>query len=341
MKTALAIPVKNERRGLSKLVESLQRQVSESDEIIFVDGGSTDGTLELLNQCAEENPQIKVYVSEGASCGKGRNMAIQNTDSDIIVHIDGGNLPEENWLKEIRTPILNGEADYVTGNVLIMPIRKKILWMEIDLGAIYGAALYRGPHPRDAEQGAPPAGGSSVAYKREIWERAGGFPDWVSSGEDTLFVKKVMKQGLRFKFAKDAVVYWQIGPSFFHFMHRQVRYQMAKFRTPQSLRLSAGIIFVHLFLMALIAASLIFHSLWVIPGGILLTMSFRQSIKSIRTYRQRTNKNLSHYLVAILIFLFVDFTGILAKVTGTVRGLLSLQHGNEVWTKRVEEYLSP
>ena len=336
MKTAVVIPVKNEMKGLSDLIYALIKLVSESDDIIFVDAGSTDGTQDLLNKWSLDNPRVQLIVSKGAFPGKGRNIAIQKTDANIIIQIDGGNLPDENWLQEITTPIVNGKADYVTGNIKIVPILKKIVGKKIDLGQIYAASLFRTPRGKNR----PPAGGASVAYKKEIWERAGGFPEWLRFGADPIFVKKVLQQNIRTTFEEKAIVYWQIGPSFFHFLKRHALNQKAKIRTFQDLRFSAGTILAHLLLLISIPTTIICNIFWPIPAGILFFMLFRQSAKSMRAYRQRTKERFGHYIFAMILFLFIDFMGILAKIVGTLQGLFFLPKSNEEWSKRVDEYLA-
>ena len=342
MKTALAIPIKNERKGLPLLVEALRKQLSRSDEMIFVDAGSTDGGLELLRQYAAKDTRIKVYVSEGAYSGKGRNVAIEHTDADIIAHIDGGNLPDERWLSELVKPILKGQADYVMGNVKFMPIHRTILGMKIDMAPVYGASLFRvrgrrGPVKHDA-----PAGGASVAYKREIWKKAHGLPDWLPSGEDPVFARKVMQQDIGVAFVDKAVLYWQIGPSITDFLRRHIRNQMMLFRTPESVRRGLGVIIVHLCVLTAVVASFIFPVLWKVPVAFLLVMLARQNAKSIKTYTHSFRKEYcpSNRLFAIALFPFLDLAGILVRVVATVRGLISLRRGSRDWTTRVEEYLS-
>ena len=181
LKIAVIIPVLNERYGLVELLESLRCQISPQDEIIVADAGSTDGTPEIVQEASAKDPRIRLIKAPGAMPGAGRNVAIRNTDARIIAQVDGRNLPCENWLYEITRPIINGEVDYVTGNSLIMPQVRKICGVCFDLNALYGAGIFRGPSLRrpsstEAEENMAnaPAGGDSVAYKREIWERAGG-----------------------------------------------------------------------------------------------------------------------------------------------------------------------
>ena len=188
VKIAVIVPVKNEEQGLMELVQKLLQQVTDNDEIIFVDAGSTDRTQEILNQASREHGQVKMIVSPGAYPGKGRNIGIANTDAEIIVQIDGGNLPGPCWLNKMIAPIIAEQADFVWGDYRFMPVIKKISNIELDLGEVYGCSLLR-RYGRSSLQDI--SGGACVAYKRWVWETVGGFPEWTQVAEDKLFVKKI------------------------------------------------------------------------------------------------------------------------------------------------------
>lgn len=335
MKTAVVIPVKNERKGLDSLIRSLVSQVSEEDEIIFVDAGSTDGTKEMLEEYKQKNQQIKVFHFKDAFPGKGRNIAIRNTDADIIAQIDGGNLPAENWLKEILEPIKNGIADYVTGNIRIMSINRFILGKKFDLGNVYGASLYR--KSRSEEK---PVGGASVAYKRYIWEKAGGFPEWMRFGEDPVFVKKILQQDIRTAFAEKAVVFWQIGPSFLRIMERFSRNQMAGIRTWKDIRKSAIRVCVHLIFVISIPLAFIIKPIWCLTVSIFILLLVKRLIKTMKIYRDRVHGKLGHNISVFFFYLAMESMGIFFRIAGTIRGLLAVKKNRVDWEIKIKKYLS-
>lgn len=352
MKTAVIIPVKNEISGLDILVQSLLAQVDSTDEIIFVDAGSTDGTLEFLENAARLHPDtIKIVRSPGSYPGAARNAGIASTDAEIIAQIDGGNLPAANWLQELRKPILSGKAEHVTGNALVMPIHRKILGHVIDLGSIYssslirGRALRHGPDEKTTSLEQPEfcAGGAGTAYLRSIWQEAGGFPEWIRSGEDPLFMRKLKGQTIRYAWAENAVIYWQLGPDLLHILKRHLNNQKAKFRGIALFKNNIPNIIPYVILPLLLIAS-VFS---VIPFYILMILALSitaiQTVKSLYTFFRRTKQNtLAQKIAAIIIIPWVEFLGIFAKIIGTYKGiaeLLSLKHRKD-WTDRVNTYLN-
>jgi len=340
MKVAVVIPVKNEIDGLRDLVASLQQQVSREDEIIFVDAGSTDGTRQVLQDYAAGDSRIRLLVSEGAFPGKARNIAIRNTQADIIVQIDGGNHPDASWLNHLVAPLLRGEADYSMGAVAVMPVHRRVLGRLMDMGAVYGSALHRTEF-RAGSAGSPtrgtsgvPAGGASVAYFRWIWEKTGGFPEWLRVGEDPLFVRRVMRLRPRISFAPDAVLYWQLGPTLSQILRRQVSRAADLFHDPAALRRGLRPLIARVLFLILVVAACVFPWLWIPIILILGAMLAIQTAKSWKTYRRRVKPGWRDLCRVLMIFPMIDFLGIIARLVGTVKGLLWLRNAREEWAAR-------
>ncbi|OQA02589.1 MAG: putative glycosyl transferase [Planctomycetes bacterium ADurb.Bin401] len=92
----------NEIAYIPKLIEMLQIQKSQdSKEIIIVDSGSTDGTLEMLNKYDVEILNIK---KEDFNYSYALNEGIKNSKGEIIAILSGHSIPtNENWLKKMTT----------------------------------------------------------------------------------------------------------------------------------------------------------------------------------------------------------------------------------------------
>jgi glycosyltransferase involved in cell wall biosynthesis len=332
MKIAVVVPVKNEIDGLGELVTSLLKQVSAGDELVFVDAGSTDGTRDLLREFAAKDPRVRLLVSEGAFPGKARNVAIRNTNADIIAQIDGGNHPDENWLQNIVAPILRGEADYSMGAVAVLPMRRRFLGRMMDMGAVYGASLHRGEF-RNGTAG-PPAGGASVAYLRWIWEKTGGFPEWLRFGSDPLYVRRIMPLHPRICYAGDAVLFWQLGPTLRHVFRRQVNREADKFHDPVTLRRGMRALSARVVMLFAMAVACVIPLLWIPLTLLLGALLALQTAKSVKTYCQRVKPEPPDLLRVLLIFPVLDGLGIVARFAGTVRGILWLRNARREWAAR-------
>lgn len=89
MKTTLLVPTLNEIEAVQKIMPQIDR--SWVDEILCVDGGSTDGTVEYFQKNG-----FKVYVQDGKGFGDAMRLGLKHSTGDIIVEFlpDGNSLPE-------------------------------------------------------------------------------------------------------------------------------------------------------------------------------------------------------------------------------------------------------
>jgi glycosyltransferase involved in cell wall biosynthesis len=77
MDVSLIVTVRNDRAGLAELFGGLAEQTEMPDEIVIVDGGSPDGTLEEVRGWKDDLPAIRVLVAPGANIAVGRNIAVR------------------------------------------------------------------------------------------------------------------------------------------------------------------------------------------------------------------------------------------------------------------------
>jgi glycosyltransferase involved in cell wall biosynthesis len=98
---SILIPVYNEEGNLSLLYEKLVaalKKVGRPYEVIFVDDGSSDGTLEILLDLREKNPNVKI-ISFSRNFGQTAALSagIDSSKGDIIIPMDGDlqNDPED------------------------------------------------------------------------------------------------------------------------------------------------------------------------------------------------------------------------------------------------------
>lgn len=66
-------------------LESILSQIGEGFEVVVVDAGSEDGSLEYLREKQKEG-KIRLFVSEGCERGRGRNIAAQEAKGDVLLH---------------------------------------------------------------------------------------------------------------------------------------------------------------------------------------------------------------------------------------------------------------
>jgi glycosyltransferase involved in cell wall biosynthesis len=194
---SVVVPVLNERLHIEGLVKALLAQTRIPDEIVIADGGSTDGTREILEELAAIEPRLRVVDGPGG-IAENRNAAIRAATHDIIACTDAGCLPEPQWLEELTRPFRLG-ADFVPG--MYRPEGPNLK------STVAGLVLMSVPGEFDPREFVP--GGSSQAFTKSAWEAVGGFPEGLPAGEDTLFGLALREGGFIGIFAPEAVVRWQ------------------------------------------------------------------------------------------------------------------------------------
>ena len=88
MKVSFIIPVYNAAKYLPRLIESLKAQKHSDWEALFTDDGSTDNSIDILNDAASKDARIRVFqiVHQGSS--GARNKGLDNATGDIVGFID-------------------------------------------------------------------------------------------------------------------------------------------------------------------------------------------------------------------------------------------------------------
>jgi len=116
MRVSVIVPVFNERPTIAQLVERLLA-VPLDLEIIAVDDGSTDGTVEIL-EGLQANESLHAVIRSPRNAGKGAAIrrGIARATGDVIVVQDADLEYDPRELPRLIQPILDGKADAVVGS---------------------------------------------------------------------------------------------------------------------------------------------------------------------------------------------------------------------------------
>jgi hypothetical protein len=185
----VASTILNEVDDIDPLIESLMGQTLSPAEVIIVDGGSTDGTWERLHAAQAKYPSLIPIRDESCSLqyspgpiARGRNVATAAASSAVIAFTDAGCTHSPDWLQNLTAPIFRGDSEYSVGGSYIDPA-KSTLW-DVASAPFFGVKL-------DPEASTKSCTARSMAFRKELWQRVGGFPETVFLGEDTVFDSKV------------------------------------------------------------------------------------------------------------------------------------------------------
>ena len=212
MKVSVIVTVLNEAGSLTHLLDSLADQTRSPDEVVACDGGSTDGTLAQLE--AEERLPLRILQRPGANISQGRNAAITLATGDIIAVTDAGVRLCPQWLERITAPFEDPETHIVAG--FFRPAPESVF--ETALGA---AVL---PEPREIDPARFLPSSRSVAFRKDAFDAAGGYPEWLDYCEDLILDFRLRDLYGPFVFVPGARAYFRPRPTLRAFFLQYYRY---------------------------------------------------------------------------------------------------------------------
>ncbi len=215
LSVSLILTVKDEAENIDDLMASIAGQTHLPDEVIVVDGGSTDGTVARLRAWERRLP-LQVIEAPGTTISQGRNVALSRATGDIVAVTDAGVRLDPAWLERLVEPFSReGEQpDVVSG------------FFRADPRTLFELALGVTTLPDEEEIDGTRflPSSRSVAFRRS-WYLAGiRYPEWLDYCEDLIFDLRLRRAGARFVFQPSAFVWFRPRPSVRAFWHQYFRY---------------------------------------------------------------------------------------------------------------------
>jgi cellulose synthase/poly-beta-1,6-N-acetylglucosamine synthase-like glycosyltransferase len=195
MKVSLIATVLNADEHVGAFLDSIAAQSRAPDEVVIVDGGSSDGTLALLH--AAEG--ITVVEAPGANIARGRNVAIANASHEAIAVADADCAYGPGWLAALVAPLEAG-ADVAMG------VTEPVVETLLD-ACVASLSAQLDPAAIDAATFMPSA--RSVAFRREAIDAVGGYPEWLPIGEDMWVDHRWRERSFDMRLEPDAVAGWR------------------------------------------------------------------------------------------------------------------------------------
>jgi len=236
MNVTLIVTVKNEASSLPRLLDSIAAQTRAPEEIVIVDGGSTDDTLEILNANMQRLP-LKIISRPGANISQGRNAAIAAATHEIICATDAGVRLDEHWVEELLNPFEDLDADergltrmnaenYFSSASVRVPIDIVSGFFMPDPHGAFETALAAATLPAlaDIRPASFLPSSRSIAFRKSAWEKVNGYPEWLDYCEDLIFDFALRDAGCVFAFAPRAIVYFRPRPHLRAFIKQYYHY---------------------------------------------------------------------------------------------------------------------
>ena len=201
MKVSVIATVLNEGPAIRRLLDSLVAQTRVPDEVVIVDGGSSDDTVSILQAYADQGLlPLRVLIEQDANISRGRNVAITAASADVIASTDAGVRLAPEWLEELVVPFETHNPPQVVAGFFV-PDPQNVF--EIAMGVTVLPTL------ADVDPNRFLPSSRSVAFTRAAWEVSGGYPEWLDYCEDLIFDFRLSALFSPFVFAPRAVAYFR------------------------------------------------------------------------------------------------------------------------------------
>ncbi len=112
-KVSVIIPVYNTALYLSEALDSICNQTLKELEIIVINDGSTDNSLEIIKKYAEKDKRITYYSQQNQGQGAARNLGLSHAIGEYIYFMDSDDILKSNALEDCYEICENESLDFV------------------------------------------------------------------------------------------------------------------------------------------------------------------------------------------------------------------------------------
>lgn len=112
MLLSVGIPVYNAAPFLQRCLSSILSQIDERVEVICVDDGSTDGSLEILEKMSRRNDRLHVIYASHGGVSRARNLILQCAQGTYMAWVDADDFVTEDWYSSLF-PLLEQGMDLI------------------------------------------------------------------------------------------------------------------------------------------------------------------------------------------------------------------------------------
>ncbi len=335
----------NEQESLYDFLQSLFGQSAMVSQIIIVDGGSTDRTVEILKKFFMEDvpmvPEqkkpketanglkniiqlrydlkdqqryvdVEIYQKKGANISQGRNIAFSKAKNNMIFVSDAGCILDKDWLVSLSAQIIGVEAVGAAGG-FSRPITKSFL------EDVLSSCIM--PELKEIKKEKFMPSSRSLAIRKDVFMDAGGYPEDMDYGEDMKLNFNIKQKGYRIAFSPDAVVYWRMRSDFLQIFKQFFRYAKGDaiggmYQIRHAIRFGSLALLASIILLAVFIHPLIALSIPVLFLGYIYQPAVR-IVHRIQKKQMRFFYGLALLIPCLLLQMYIDK----AKVIGYLYGL--------------------
>ncbi|MEM2739632.1 MAG: glycosyltransferase [Candidatus Bathyarchaeia archaeon] len=204
-RASIIIPVKNCESTIADLLSSIANLDYPKDlvEVIIVDGGSTDRTIEIAS-----GYPVKIIEEPGLGPGYGRMVGVKHSRGDILAFTDGDCVVSSGWLKAISRDLEDPSIGCVGGSILLdrrYSVGFSARYFEESIIRVMPLSYERRIY--DKLLPFKHLAFANLATRRDILENVGGIDIGFKTFEDMDLLQRICDHGYKILFDPDVYVW--------------------------------------------------------------------------------------------------------------------------------------
>lgn len=208
----------NDEKNIKEYLECFFSQTLQPKELIIADGGSSDKTIEIIEEVKERAPfKLNIIKGKKLNIAQGFNLAIKNTNTKFVLVSCIGNFFDRNFIYNLYNNLINENADIAYG-----PLYGR---KENTFSTLYTNAFLQG----DKGKFFSTPSNRGVLIKKSIFEKIGYFKENLKyAGEDSdFYINRLSKYKYKIIYVKDAKLYWGTPKTFNEYLKKRNFYCLA------------------------------------------------------------------------------------------------------------------
>ena len=216
MRTSVVVRCLNEELHIGRLLAGLQRQSQPPDEIVIVDSGSTDATLDIASRYTSNIVEIK---PEEFSFGRALNIGCDAAKGDVLVFVSAHVYPVyDSYLHMLTAPFAQDDEVALTYGRQVGDHRTRFSESRLMLRWFPATSLRRQDHPF--------CNNANAAIRRSVWESQ-PYDEELTGLEDVHWAKRALAAGHALSYVAEAPVVHVHEESWSRIVNRYERESLA------------------------------------------------------------------------------------------------------------------
>lgn len=131
-KVSIIVPVYNSEKTLKRCLESLINQSYKNIEILLINDGSQDGSIDICNEYAKKESRIVLISQDNAGVSSARNVGILNSTGKFLSFVDSDDFVANTFIEKLHDSIVKTSSDMAICNFWIENCKRNYLKNSLD-----------------------------------------------------------------------------------------------------------------------------------------------------------------------------------------------------------------